>query len=77
MRIVNKCIVQNVIDPEKITRIDCVEDVVTVPLSQVLVWRKRDLHRANSNEIGDGMQLVTHGDRPFMLVHMQPEEVVR
>jgi hypothetical protein len=76
MRVVNSCIVQQIIDSEKTTVIDCFEDRIELPLSQVLVWRKRELHWVCSNEVGDGMQLVTHCDRPFMLVHMQQDTVV-
>jgi len=77
MRIINTCIVQRVLDSEKSTIIHCVEDTLRIPLAEVLVRRKRDLHWMNSNEIWDGMQVVTHHDRPFMLAHIQPDEVAK
>jgi hypothetical protein len=59
------------------TTIECAEDTVSLPLSEVLVWWKRSFHRMNSNEIGDGMQVLYHCDRPYMLPHMHQDRVIQ
>lgn len=77
MKIVSGLISRRILDMGKQVIIPFQEQPLTTMLQEVLVWQKRGWHWVNTNEIGDGSQVVYVCKRPYLATKLNKEWLLR